>query len=215
MVAPVPAQILKVAPVYPPPHCVAAPGHYFAHRRLSPVFRPPLYFHTPLPRSARGTNPFPRKPFIFKSIQIPRGCEVSLRFFLPPVYPQRLLRRVTRHSPLCPCFHQLPPSFPSFFPLFCFLFLFFQSFAASFPKTPGVGLPLRELAPCTEAQKCPPVSPLPATLTHSVSRKSFPCHSYANTRDRGATHPPTSSSPHDTPHSPPPLTPFRIHTSKI
>ena len=31
------------------------------------------------------------------------------------------------------------------------------------------------------------VSPFPATLTHSLSRKSFPCHSYANTRDRGVT----------------------------
>src|SRR5229473_2587924 len=44
-----------------------------------------------------------------------------------------------------------------------------------------------ELLRCTEAQKCLSVSPLLATLTHSVSRKSFPCHSYANTRDGGAT----------------------------
>jgi hypothetical protein len=35
---------------------------------------------------------------------------------------------------------------------------------------------------CAKAQKCPPVSPLPAALTDSLSRKSFPCHSYANTR---------------------------------
>jgi hypothetical protein len=41
------------------------------------------------------------------------------------------------------------------------------------------GVPLCELLRCTEAQKCFFVSPLPATLTHSVSRKSFPCHSYA------------------------------------
>jgi hypothetical protein len=38
-----------------------------------------------------------------------------------------------------------------------------------------------------KTQTCPPVSPLPATLTHSQSRKSFPCPSYANTRDGGAT----------------------------
>jgi hypothetical protein len=47
------------------------------------------------------------------------------------------------------------------------------------------GVPLRELLRCTEAQKCLSVSPLLATLTHSVSRKSFPCHSYANTRGWG------------------------------
>ena len=40
---------------------------------------------------------------------------------------------------------------------------------------------------CAEAQKCLFVSPLFATLTHSLSRKSFPWHSYANTRDGGAT----------------------------
>src|SRR5216683_3036095 len=47
--------------------------------------------------------------------------------------------------------------------------------------------PLRDLVRCTEAQKCLSVSPLLATLTHSLSRKSFPCHSYANTWDRGVT----------------------------
>jgi len=63
-----------------------------------------------------------------------------------------------------------------------------QANPASFCKTPGV--PLRKLVRCTEAQKCLFVSPLLATLTHSVSRKSFPCHSYANTRDGGASAPP-------------------------
>ena len=72
-----------------------------------------------------------------------------------------------------------------------------QANPASFQKTPGVWGPL--LSPdlhesqvtshksrpssCAEAQKCPSISPLLATLTHSLSRKSFPCHSYANTRD--------------------------------
>ncbi len=60
-----------------------------------------------------------------------------------------------------------------------------QANPASFSKTPGVGVPLWELVRCTEAQKCLFVTPLLATLTHSVSRKSFPCHSYANTRDGG------------------------------
>src|SRR5258707_1338143 len=51
------------------------------------------------------------------------------------------------------------------------------------------GIPLPELVRCTEAQKCLFVTPLLATLTHPVSRKPFPCHSYANTRDTGATAP--------------------------
>src|SRR5713226_5341022 len=42
--------------------------------------------------------------------------------------------------------------------------------------------------------KKPIVSPLFATLTHSLSRKSFPCHSYANTRDRSVTSPPIPNS---------------------
>src|SRR5260370_18359109 len=92
----------------------------------------------------------------------------------------------------------------------------------SFCKTPGVGVPLRGDR-CTEAQKCPSVSPLSATLTDSVSRKSFPCHSYENTRDGGVTPPPKSFSPlvyserlwqRATRPSPLALTPFRINTCK-
>jgi hypothetical protein len=59
-----------------------------------------------------------------------------------------------------------------------------------FAKHPGGGYLSADLC-CTEAQKCPSASPLFATLTHSVSRKSFACHSYANTRDGGVTPPPT------------------------
>ena len=62
-----------------------------------------------------------------------------------------------------------------------------QANPASFCKSPGWGVPTREFVRCTEAQKCPFVSPLVATLTHSLSRKSFPCHSYRNTRDGGVT----------------------------
>ncbi len=79
------------------------------------------------------------------------------------------------------------------------LFLSLRSFSGSRPlfsitsalflqNTRG-GIPLRAVVRCTEAQKCLSVSPLLATLTHSVSRKSFPCHSYANTRDGGVTVP--------------------------
>src|SRR5713101_3535630 len=63
----------------------------------------------------------------------------------------------------------------------------FSITSALFSQNTRGGIPLRDLAGCTEAQKCLFVSPLPATLTHSVSRKSLPCHSYANTRDGGVT----------------------------
>jgi hypothetical protein len=47
-------------------------------------------------------------------------------------------------------------------------------------------------ASCAETQKWRFASPLFATLTDSLSRKSFPCHSYANTRDGGVPIPPNS-----------------------
>src|SRR5258708_24577472 len=71
--------------------------------------------------------------------------------------------------------------------------LYAQSLGAYFLSLRGY-IPLRELVRCTEAQKCLFVSPLFATLTHSLSRKSFPCHSYANTRDGGVTIAPVSAS---------------------
>src|SRR5260370_20200690 len=70
----------------------------------------------------------------------------------------------------------------------------FSMLCGLFLQNPRGGIPFRELVRCTEAQKCPFVSPLLATLTHSASRKSFPCHSYANIRDRGATATPVSAS---------------------
>ncbi len=96
-----------------------------------------------------------------------------------PVTPALSLRV----SEICGLFNSLCALFAT--PVFCF-----QQLADSFCKTPGVAVPLRELVGCTEAQKCLFVSPLLATLTHSVSRKSFACHSYANTQDAGASAPP-------------------------
>src|SRR5712692_101448 len=100
----------------------------------------------------------------------------------------------------------------------------FSTTSALFLQNTRGGTPLRDLVRCTEAQKCLSVSPLLTTLTHSLSRKSFPCHSYANTRDRGATVAPNLSSnllsdfsrrsPHATRHSPLTLTTFRINTCK-
>ena len=45
----------------------------------------------------------------------------------------------------------------------------------------------RALRPAPKAQIPLSLSPFAAALTHSASRKFFPCHSYANTRDGGAT----------------------------
>src|SRR5216684_6171983 len=70
----------------------------------------------------------------------------------------------------------------------------FSITSALFLQNTRGGIPLRDLVRRTEAQKCLSVTPLFATLTHSVSRKSFPCHSYANTRDGGATLAPVSAS---------------------
>ncbi len=85
--------------------------------------------------------------------------------------------------------HGLAASFPSLCSLFRPPFLCFQPFAASFSKTPGVVYPFGTPVRCTDRQKCLSVSPLLATLTHSLSRKSFPCRSYENTGDGGDNYP--------------------------
>src|ERR1700730_8768482 len=68
---------------------------------------------------------------------------------------------------------------------------------------------IRSIAPlsCAKTQKCPPVSPLPATLTHSLSRNPFACHSYANTRDGGV-----SAFPLPHLHPLPPIHPLSVST---
>src|ERR1700676_211000 len=63
----------------------------------------------------------------------------------------------------------------------------FSIACALFDKNTGGGIPLQDFVSCAKAQKRLSASPLFATLTHSRSRKSFPCHSCANTRDMGAT----------------------------
>ena len=66
-------------------------------------------------------------------------------------------------------------------------------------------------SPAPQAQKHRSASPLFATLTHSLSRKSFACHSYANTGDGGVT-PPKFVSGFDAPLQA--LNTFRINTCK-
>src|SRR6202166_2333636 len=53
------------------------------------------------------------------------------------------------------------------------------------PARPAIFHRSARSRPAQKAQKHAFVSPLFATLTHSLSRKSFACHSYANTRDGG------------------------------
>ena len=93
----------------------------------------------------------------------------------------------------------------------------FSIACALFDKNTVGGIPLPALhgsrvtshrsrpSSCAQTQKCAPVSPSPATLTHSLLRKSFPCHSYANSGDGCAT-PPKILPPS------PALTTFRINT---
>src|ERR1700736_2102609 len=90
----------------------------------------------------------------------------------------------------------------------------FSIACALFDKNTGGGISLQDFVSCAKAQKWLSASPLPATLTHFLSRNSFTCHSYANTRDSGAT-PSKFFSPLATRHSPLLfLNTFRINTCK-
>ena len=110
----------------------------------------------------------------------------------PPTFPRNLFTSFADVSPLITAVFPQPNVYPQ---------------PRHFPRS------------CAEAQKSHFLSPLFAALTHSLSRNSFPCHSYANTRGVCTT-PPKSFSPLVHPdlrgatrHSPLlPLTPFRINT---
>ena len=120
--------------------------------------------------------PFPRAPFAKARSSNPSPAAQSLLF--QPSGPQTL--------PNSSLHNHLPTLVRS-----CSSFLhgrlLFSTVCGLFDKKSRGGISLPVIPSCAEEQKCPPVSPLPATLTHSLSRKSFACHSYANTRDRGAT----------------------------
>ena len=131
----------------------------------------------------------------------------------------------SRRSPrfFDPCY-DWPPRQPFAFNGLRTLFLSCRSFSHSnclfsiacalFDKNTWGGIPRQHFVSCAKTQKCQSASPLLATLTHSLSRNSFPCHSYANTRDDG----PTLSkffSPLATRHSPRLfLNTFRMNTCK-
>ena len=137
-------------------------------------FLSPLCFHA-------LTNCFSGNSLLFTTIRIAPGCH-------PPAFPFKT------SPPLCSlCLCGKPPLFSSLRTLCRSLRSFprshrlFSTTSGLFVQNARGGIPLRELVRCTEAQKGLFVSPLLATLTHSMSRKSFPCHSYENTRDGGAT----------------------------
>jgi hypothetical protein len=114
------------SPMRSTPSLVFRPAGTDSSARSLHPFLPPLCFHN-------LTNRFSRKPFIFTSIQIPRG--VTLR----PSY-SRLIRLCGSVSLWqIPCSQQLAASYISLRALFRTPILCFQSFAAAFPKTPGVG----------------------------------------------------------------------------
>src|ERR1700686_3248087 len=96
-----------------------------------------------------------------------------------------------------------------------------------FYENTGGGIPLPDLRDpqvttrnsrpsCAKTQKCPRVSPLLATLTDSLSRNPFVCHSYANTRGVCTTPRKFLASPLQLStvgcKLPSALTPFRINT---
>jgi hypothetical protein len=118
-----------------------------------------------------------------------------IAFFYPPLLATPSHSETVR----CRCFNRLRTlklscaSFSHRDPLFSIV-------CALFDKNTRGGIPLHlhasqvtshtsPSASCAETQKRPPVSPFPAALTNSLSRKSFACHSYANTRDVCATPP--------------------------
>src|ERR1700730_7246263 len=102
----------------------------------------------------------------------------------------------------------------------------FSIACALFDKNTGGGIPLPALhgshvadrsprsSSCAETQKRHFVTPLLATLPHSLSRNPFACHSYANTRDGGVSPTKFSSFPQNALRERRALTTFRINTCK-
>ena len=128
MVAPVPAQISKLRTRLPAAARRRSSPLLTTHDALHTVFLSPLCFHT-------LTNPFSCNPFLFTSIQNPRGCGVK--------NPKLSTAFSVRSMPLWQIhlFQGLAASLASLCTLFRTRFLYFQSLAASFRKIPGVGYP--------------------------------------------------------------------------
>src|SRR5216683_1273346 len=125
MVARVPAQVSKL-----PPHLHAANTHTKQLPPSSPLSAP---------RNARI-------PSVLSSLRILPVVTGVYHQSIPDDKPSGL----QTCQPFC--LHRLGASLPSLSAFFCTRFLCFQSFAASFTKTPGVGvppsLPLLPRCPC-------------------------------------------------------------------
>ena len=121
--------------------------------------------------------PRPRRERYLRKAARPASSPRSRRFFpnsAPARRPPRLFTlSLERRAILCSrARHSSPNPRPvnllqPLLPYSAASALCFQQLAASFPKTPGWGAPLCELASCIEAKKRLLVTPLLATLTHS------------------------------------------------
>jgi hypothetical protein len=148
MVAPVPAQISQL-PIRPSSECLPLRSPATHYPRPGSFHRP-LCFQTPLPRSARGTNPssrlldrktpyfhtvtnpFSRNPFLFTSMQNPRCVfRNSCRCVLCASVADPFFSYSCRLFALP--FHHFLHSFP----------LFSIACSPLFRKHPGVGVCLR------------------------------------------------------------------------
>jgi len=94
----------------------------------------PLYFHAITHSFAQRRAAIPFTPKSLRTLSIVTGV------YLQTVSHDRFLRVQT---PQLLFLHRLAASFLSLFTVFCSRFLCFQSFAASFPETPEVGVSVK------------------------------------------------------------------------
>ena len=141
MVGPVPAQISKLPPRLP---AAALRRQLLTTHHSLPTFFPfnrstpllpitslqPQQFHAITHSFAQRSAAIPPVLNDFRTLSIATG-----------VCLKKPSRRQTFKLPLCQlfCLQKLGASLSSLCAFFCTRFLCFQSFAASFPKTPGVG----------------------------------------------------------------------------
>jgi hypothetical protein len=138
MVAPVPAQISKLASRPPAAHLPLRTPPFTMRPPLTPLllitYIQPPYFQAITHSFAQRQSTIPPNINSFRTLPVATGVHpVQLQILSVLSVPQWQIH----------FFHSLGASLPSLCDLFCTRFSCFQSFAASFPKTPGVGVPLR------------------------------------------------------------------------
>jgi len=148
MVVPVPAQISKLRPRLPASR-LPLPTRVFGTRPpLTPLplitSIQPQYFHAITHSFAQRRAAIPPNINSFRTL--PVATEVyplrplcsALRALCVALFPPS-----SAQARQLVCLHRLGASLSSLCALFCIRFLCFQSFAASFPKTPGVGVSVK------------------------------------------------------------------------